>query len=221
MGKIEEMQASVWEILRETAEKQAETDRKRQEYERFLNEKFAETDRQIKETGQQMKETDRRIKETERLIKENNRQIEKTNKMLGGLSNSHGSFAEEYFVNAFKKRKNRFLGERYDKLIKYEVVNEGKSKVKTEYDILLVNGKSVAIIEVKYKVREKAVEHLIGKIEPFRQTFPEYKNHRIYLGMASLVFDEKVEMECADNGIAVIKQEGDLVVINDKNIRAY
>jgi len=86
---------------------------------------------------------------------------------------------------------------------------------------LLVNGKSVAIIEVKFKVHDKDVEKVTKKIKPFREKFPEYKNHSLYLGLASMVFDEKVENDCKANGIAVIKQVEDTVVVNDDDLKPF
>ena len=196
-------QESVWAALLETnrilTEKFAESDRIRKENERFLNEKFAETDRQLTRTD---------------------RQITKLGKMIGGVSKNHGSFAEEYFINSFKRGQNNFFGERFDKLLKFEMIKD-KNKTKAEYDILLVNGKSVAIIEVKFKVHDKDVEKVTKKIKPFREKFPEYKNHSLYLGLASMVFDEKVENDCKANGIAVIKQVGETVVVNDDNLKSF
>jgi hypothetical protein len=158
------------------------------------------------ETAEQMKATDRKI--------------EKVNKMVGGISNNHGSFAEEYFANSLQKGKNNFFGERFDRLLKYQLI-EDKNKTRAECDIMLVNGKSVAIIEVKFKVREKDVEKVEKKVKYFREKFPEYQNHSVYLGLASMVFDENVELNCIKNGIAVIKQAGDTVIVIDENIKAY
>jgi len=185
-----------------------------QESNRILTEKFAEiAARQVA--------TERFIDKVSKQIEKTDRQIAKTEKMVGGISNSHGSFAEEYFFNSFNKGKKNFFGERFDKILRFELVTDTNKKTRAEYDFLLVNGTSVAIIEVKFKVREKAVEHVLGKIKHFRQNFPEYKNHRVYLGIASLVFDDQVETECEKNGIAIIKQEGNSVVINDKNLKAF
>ena len=185
-----------------------------QESNRILTEKFIETDRKFAEVAERQAATDR-------LIEKVSKQIARTEKMVGGISNTHGSFAEEYFFNSFNKGKKNFFGEKFDKMLKFELVNDANKKTKAEYDILLINGSSVAIIEVKFKVREKAVKHVMGKIKHFRQNFPEYKNHRVYLGIASLVFDTQVEAECEKNGIAIIKQEGDSVIINDTNLKAF
>jgi len=51
--------------------------------------------------------------------------------------------------------------------------------------------------------------------------FPEFKNHPVYLGLATMAFYPELEQECIDHGIAVIKQMGDTVVINDQNLKVY
>ena len=36
-----------------------------------------------------------------------------------------------------------------------------------------------------------------------------------------MVFDEDIEVKCIENGIAVIKQVGDSVVVYDENLKVY
>jgi len=59
------------------------------------------------------------------------------------------------------------------------------------------------------------------KVKPFRERFPEYQNHKVYLGLASMVFDENIVVKCKENGIAVITQEGDSVIVHDENLKAF
>jgi hypothetical protein len=101
------------------------------------------------------------------------------------------------------------------------MVDEENKKTKGELDIILVNGKALVIIEVKFRVRDKHVDKVMKKVKPFREKFPEYKNHKVYLGLASMVFDEDIENKCKENGIAVIKQVGDNVVIYDENLKVF
>ena len=98
---------------------------------------------------------------------------------------------------------------------------EGENKIKGEIDMMLVNGKSVAIIEVKYKVREKHLDQMIKKVKIFRDVFKVYQNHKVYLGVSSMIFDKEIETKCKENGIAVIKQVGDMVVIHDDNLKTF
>jgi len=206
---------SVWAALQESnrilTEKLAESERLQQENKRFLNEKFAETDRILRERSEAL----------DRQIEKVSKQMERTDKMMGGISNNNGLFAEEYFFNSIKKGGKTLFGEKFDKLIKAEIIEDENHKTKGELDTLLINCTSAAIIEVKYRVRKKSVEKMLKKVKPFREKFPEYSNHRLYLGLASLVFDEAVEKDCLENGIAVIKQVGDSVVVYDENLKTF
>ena len=218
---------SVWAALRELAARQAEN-------ERMLTEKFAETDRQRQENErmltEKLAETDRLQKETDRLQKENERQMKQSRedydrrminfeKTMGSWSNNHGSFAEAYFFNSFEQGRQNFFGEKFDDIDKK--VHGIKKGFRDEYDIVFTNGKSVCIIEVKFKAHQDHIASVLNKAVTFRENFPYYANHRIYLGYATLACDDHIEQECLKNGIAVIKQVGDTVVIHDEHLKAF
>jgi signal peptidase I len=93
--------------------------------------------------------------------------------------------------------------------------------VEDEYDIVLYNHASVAIIEVKYKAHINNISDVLKKAETFRILFPQYKDFKIYLGLASMSFYPELEQECINEGIAVIKQVGDTVVINDEHLKTF
>ena len=191
---------SFWAALQALTERQAETNRQMAETDRILTEKFAETDRKMAATD---------------------RQISRLEKQIGGVSNNHGLFAEEYFINSMQNNEKTLLDEKFDKLIKTKIVEDESNKTRGEFDIVLVNGKSVAIVEVKFRARDKHVDQVLKKVKPFRDRFPEYKNHHLYLGLASMVFDEDIEYKCKEKGIAVIKQVGDAVIIYDDNLKIF
>jgi hypothetical protein len=140
-------------------------------------------------------------------------------KLAGSWANNHGSFAEEYFFNSFKKGQYNFFGEEFDEIEKN--VKGIKKGFKDEYDILLINGKSIGIIEVKYKAHESDLSKILRKAQTFRINFPEYKDHQVYLGLATLAFYPGLEQECIRQGIAVIKQVGDTMVINDAHLKVF
>jgi hypothetical protein len=213
---------SVWAMFQEIGRKQEETGRL-----------FRETREQMQETREQMQETDRRIQETDRLFKETREQIQETReqmketdrrmrelqKTVGGWANNHGSFAEEYFFNAFERGEKSFFGKKFDEISKN--VTLVWKNLKDEFDIVLYNDDAVAIIEVKYKAHENDIDTVLKKPETFRILFPNYKDFKIYLGLASMSFYTDLEQECINAGIAIIKQVGDAVVINDKHLKIY
>jgi hypothetical protein len=203
---------SVWAVLRKLAESQAETDRQ-----------LKETDRQLKETDQQLKETDRILTEkqaeTARQIEKTAREVDKVSKTVGSWANNHGSFAEAYFFNSFENGKQNFFGEKFDEIEKN--VKGLKKGFKDEYDILLINGTSIGIVEVKYKAHENDVAKVLRKAETFRVNFPEYAGHKVYLGLATLSFYPELEQGCISEGIAIVKQVGDTVVVNDEHLKVF
>ena len=182
---------SVWAILQETARLQKENEQRRIE-------SAADFDRR-------MKEADKRMKKLEELT--------------GSWTNNHGSFAEEYFFNSFDNGKQNFFGEKFDDIVKN--LTNFRQGLKDEYDIVLYNHTSVALIEVKYKAHINDIPKVLKKVETFRILFPDYKDFKIYLGLASMSFHTKLEEECMKQGIAIIKQVGDTVVINDTNLKAF
>ena len=167
-----------------------------------------------KETDKQMKETDERQKETDRQIKE-------LKEMIGGMGNSNGMFAEEFFINSIKNGDKNLFGEHFDEFESISRRNIKNKKTKGEQDLFLYNGKAVAIIEIKYKARREDIQKLINRPSVFKTLYPEYKLHRIYLGLAAMSFEDKVEDESIKAGIAIVKQVGDTVVICDENLKVF
>ena len=110
---------------------------------------------------------------------------------------------------------------------KYDGMDAGtKRKIKSlnlqgEYDLLLYNCTSVVIIEIKYNAEKKHVGWLLEDAAKFKQLFPQYANFDLYLGLAALHFEEDTEKEAIKNGIAIIKQVGENMVIYDEHLKAF
>jgi hypothetical protein len=138
---------------------------------------------------------------------------------VGAWSKSHGSFAEEYFYNSFENDQTNFFGEKFDDIGR-NVIYSTKTLI-GEFDIMLYNHTTIAIIEVKYKAHTNDVEKVLKKAETFRILCPYYDNYKVYLGLASLCFYEEIEQKCKEHGIAIIKQVGDRVVICDEHLKRY
>jgi hypothetical protein len=158
------------------------------------------------------------LSEIVELQKETSRQIEKINGNMGSWRNSFGNFAEEYFMNSFERGEKKFFGEHFDEI---ERNMKKYKKSKGEYDIVLINEKSIGIIEVKFRGRIEDIEKFLKKPNYFRDDFPEYNEHKIYLGLAGMSFDSKVDQELKKEGIAIIKQVGDNVIIYDDNLKTF
>ncbi|MDR1829791.1 MAG: hypothetical protein LBQ76_03375 [Candidatus Fibromonas sp.] len=181
-----------------------------------LAEGSKETERQFQQLREAM---DKRSKEIDLTIKKVDRQIDKVAKQMGGINENIGYHAEQFFQNAFEDNKV-FGGIEYDDII----LNMGyKSKTeKVEFDIVLENGNSVALIEIKNRIHPDFVKKLAEeRIDKFRKYFPMYKGYDIYLGIAGFSFSEEVLKEAKKYGVGIIRQVGESIEIDATGLVAY
>ena len=187
---------------------------------------FAKTDEEFKETRTFINETDEQIKKisehldrTDQQMKRTDATLERMGINLGSITNNNGSITEEYFFNAMTE-KPMLGGVKYDKVERN--IKGNFSKVRDEFDIVLYNGDAIALIECKSKAHENDLVKLIEKkASNFKQLFPYYKDYKIYLGLASFCFYDSLEEMAKFNGVAVLKQKGDVLVIEADNLKAY
>jgi hypothetical protein len=158
--------------------------------------------------------------EFEKSRKDFDRRMKKLEELTGGIANNNGEMAEEYFYRAFKRNKT-FVNEAFDKVLRNRCIINGIWHA--EFDLLLLNGKSVVIIEVKYRAKQDNIdiEKLISKIEPFKVLFPDYKNHSVYLGVAAMSFNKLLVNKLHKAGIATIHQEGKKIVVYDREVKVF
>ena len=167
---------------------------------------FAETDKKWQEAAAKSKEVDERL--------------DRLGRYIGGISHANGEMAEDYFYSAFRADKI-FANEKFDKVERNLAFKRDDKKA--EFDLVLFNGKSVALIEVKYNAKPDniSIEKIISRVEIFKMLFPEYKNYNIYLGVAAMSFKSGLETELHNSGIATIKQVGEKMVVCDKDIKVF
>ena len=162
------------------------------------------------------KETDRRLKDLSEKFAETDKKIAQVSKQIGGIDNNIGYHAEQFFQNVFADKKV-FGGIKYD-----EIVMNMKFSEDVEFDIVLKNGNSVALIEVKNRIRPNFVKKLAEeRVNKFRKCFSMYKNHNIYLGIAGFSFGKDVLESAKKYGVGIIRQVGDGIEVDATGLRAY
>ena len=160
------------------------------------------TDKQLQKTDEQLQKTDKKL---EKLLESHKR----LGKMVGGVSNSQGDVAEEFFYNSLANTL-QLGGIQYDEII--QNMHKKRGDVEDEYDILLVNGKDVAIIETKYKAHQKDLQRLLEtKYTNFKKLYPEYKDFNKHLALASFHINDEVKQEALSNEVIVLQRKGKLV----------
>ena len=191
-----------------------------------LNDKFAElavaqakTEVQFERTEAQMRETIAQMKRTDEQMKRTDATLERMGITIGNVTNNIGSITEEYFFNCLFE-KPVFGGITYNK-VRRNIGGVGL-KSEDEFDIVMYNGDSIALIECKNKAHENDLRKLITKkADNFKDVFPNFKDYKIYLGLASFSFYPELEEMAKENGVAILKQKGDMVEIKADNLKVY
>jgi hypothetical protein len=137
------------------------------------------------------------------------RRLDKVAKMLGNIGNNQGDVAEEFFYNSLKT-KPILAGIDYDFI--EPNAHRSKNNIEDEFDMLLINGKDIAIIETKYKAHIRDIEKLINqKYTNFKKLYPEYKDYTHHLGLASFNINEDVKEEAEKNNVILLQRKGDII----------
>jgi len=158
-------------------------------------------------------------KELAQVMKALGERVDKVCGKMGGIDENLGHHAEQFFQDVFE-RKLEFGGIRYDRMDS-NVERKGR-RGKIEIDIMLLNGDSVALIEVKNRIRPNFVtEFAQERVAKFRTLYPEYDGYKVYLGIAGFSFDKEVTERAKKNGVGIVKQAGEGIEIEAENLRAY
>jgi hypothetical protein len=166
------------------------------------------TDEQFKKTDEQMKRTDEQLKKTDE-------KLNRIAKMVGAIGNNQGNVAEEYFINSLKDD-IRIGSKKFDILIPNFVIQS--KNIVDEYDILLVNGEELAIIEVKYKVHKNDILTLEKKIQNIKK-LPQYKNYRVYAGVAGFNITKGVIELAKESGYFILQRKGNVIHTITDNLK--
>ena len=157
--------------------------------------------------------------ETEAQMKRTDATLERMGIYLGGITDNIGMTTEDYFYNSLYHKP--VLGNiKFDSITKN--IHIKTKRLEDEFDIVMYNGDCIALIECKYKAHENDVKKLIDKkVNSFRILHPDYKDYKIYLGIASFSFYPELEQYAKENGVAILKQKGELVEIEAENLKVY
>ena len=171
------------------------------------------TQEQLAQTLLKIEESQLRLEEsqlrTDEQMKKTDARLDRVAKLVGNISNNQGDIAEEFFYNSLKAKPS-LAGINYDFIDKN--VTRSKGKVEDEYDILLVNGKDIAIVEVKYKAHVRDVEKLTTKkYNNFKKLYPEYKNYTHHLGLASFNMNKDVKESASQNNVILLQRKGSII----------
>jgi hypothetical protein len=237
---IDGILASIRELRASMAESDARFDRRMNKISQQMRESDAKWERRMAKSDARWEKNEAKWKENETKWEERQRKSEarweklredlnkvtgtlaEQKRNVGGIGNSNGDFAEEFFHNFIAGGDRKFFGETFDRIERNRFA-EFHGQYLGEYDNVLYNGKAICIVEIKYRADKKKLDfnHIIDRVSIFKQRNPQYSGFKYYLALAAFSFDKGVETKCANQGIAVFKPQGNSVVVSDKNLKVF
>ncbi|MCY3839400.1 MAG: hypothetical protein OXH09_12280 [Gammaproteobacteria bacterium] len=167
------------------------------------------TDAQLAKTAAQLAKTDAQLAKTDAQLAKTDAKLDRLAEMYGGVGNSQGAVAEEFYYNSLKAEPV-LGGVRFDFIDKN--ITRSHAGVEDEFDLLLVNGHAVFVVEVKYKAHEKDLRRLLEiKAVNFRRLFPEYADHEQRFVLAAFHIHDELKRVALEQGVTVLQRKGDVI----------
>ncbi|MEN9912078.1 MAG: hypothetical protein RI956_522 [Pseudomonadota bacterium] len=149
------------------------------------------------------------VAESSKVSTETNRRLDAIGLRLGNIGQNQGDVAEEFFYNSLGDTPV-LGGIQYD--FKDKSWRNRVGQVQDEFDIVLINGHHVAIIEVKYKAHFNDLDKLLTKkLSNFKLLFPQYTGFEYHLALASLHIHDDLKQQALQSGVMVLQRSGDIM----------
>lgn len=135
--------------------------------------------------------------------------LDRLAEMYGGVGNSQGAVTEEFYYNSLKADPV-LAGMRFDIIDKN--VTRSHAGLEDEFDLILVNGREVFVVEVKYKAHKRDLERLLNKkAVNFRNLFPEHASRRQRFALAAFHIHDELKQAALGRGVTVLQRKGDVI----------
>jgi hypothetical protein len=177
----------------------------------------AKTSLEVERTSLEVAKTSLEVAKTTREVAETTRVIKEVGRRMGSMASSLGDVAEEYFFNSLSADP-RLGGIEFDSVMpNVRFSNKGAHN---EFDIVLVNGRSVALIEVKHKAHVNDLNQVAAQVERYRRWRPEHRDYDIYCGLAAFSVPQDVRDEALEKGLFVLQRNGGVFQADAQGMRA-
>lgn len=147
------------------------------------------------------------------MAKETTENINRVEKQWGSVASNLGDVAEDFFYNGLEFRKR--LGE-----IKFDDISRNVDDINhREYDIVLQNGKTIGLVEVKHKLHSNDVTKFVNEIIPaFKSAYTLAQKLDVVGAMAGLAVPKDAKNLAEEHGLFVLTQSGkNLRSVNSKD----
>ena len=179
-----------------------ESERQRQETERILRESL---ERSQLAADQRAAEAEKRLAKAEAIAAQ-------ANQAVNNLSSRWGRFVENIVAPAILRLfQDRGLAVQEV----YQRVRSARANRNLEVDILAVDDDVAVVVEVKSRLTQNDIRQVLNTLSQFKTAFPHYASYQIYGAVAAIEIDRDVDAYAYNQGLFVIVQSGDSVVISN------
>jgi tetratricopeptide (TPR) repeat protein len=133
-------------------------------------------------------------------------------KKMGEVYNRLGDIAEYTFVPEAILEKFKDMGYEFDNYYRRQRIFDRDGKVRAEYDIVLCDGDTVVIVEIKIVFRQEQVDKFMRKLSEAANE--KYKGKKIIGAVAGIEIASEVKNYALARGIYVIEQAGEDIKID-------
>jgi hypothetical protein len=167
----------------------------------------------IDDIRQILKELAQSQQELSEAQKETDKQINRVSKQIGELGNRLGEFVE-YQVRPAVVRLFQERG------IDVHEFHPGLSVTRDheglEIDLLVVNDTDAILVEVKSKLTQRDVDEHLQRLAKFKRLMPRFRDVQALGAVAAMVVPDKVASYAYRQGLFVLVQSGEnVVILND------
>ncbi|MDR1483431.1 MAG: OmpH family outer membrane protein, partial [Planctomycetaceae bacterium] len=182
----------------------------------YEEQKKAEEAERQKAYEEQQKAYAERMKKYDEDINRTTLSVNRLTENMGGISNRFGEMVEHLVAPNIADRFNE-LGYEFKGISRGGIEIRENGQVVAEVDILLENGKTVTVVEVKAKPTKHDIRRHFKRMQIVRRWYCEqYVNtNKEFIGaVAGAIFPDHVKQFAIETGFYVIAQTGDTVKID-------
>ena len=200
------------ESLQETQKSLQKTQESLQETQKAMKESRKESEKSLQETQRAMRKSQEKTektmresrKETEESLQNLNKSLDKAN---GNFNNKWGAFMEGLVKGDIVRLLNEW-NIQVEKVMPRVKIRRKDNTIKNEYDLIVVNGSEIVVIEVKTTLSVEKLNVFMDKMVRFKKNFPEYSDKNIYGGVAYIEADGESAKNAEKEGLFVIEAPG-------------
>ena len=211
--------AKIWATLDKVAERLTEVAAQNRENAAQNKENAAQNRENAARQAENAAQIAKLVANSEKTDKEIDKLLRSSRELHSNVRNE-AEACEQRFIASLRRQKLVIAGVTFDEI--YSNHRKDRKNEHIELDGLLVNGDSIAILEVKKRLHlndvEKVRDNLIGR---FRKLYPEHQHKRLMVLVAGENINKDAAAAALEAGFVVLSFKARRLQMQDEQLRYY